>query len=145
MLNQHSFYLSLPIGGLSTLILILARLTLSTKARQKPKEAILNIDLAGRSFHVSVGVLSCIPFRGGSPAALGGGLLRSFTIQLDTGKYVGYQLLVGVDAGLCFQAPVMVGQLFVKPTNVAGTTAILLCEYYPWYGRRSITQPDSLL
>lgn len=85
--------------------------------------------IVGGVFMVQVGYFHVFLLGGAFLAALGEGLLCSLTTQLDTGKYVGYQLLVGVGAGVCFQAPVMVGQAFSKPADVAGTTAILLCEY----------------
>jgi len=63
---------------------------------------------------------------GSALACIGAGLLCTLTIDLDTGKYVGYQLLLGVGCGLCLQVPVMVGQAFALPQDIAAVTAILL-------------------
>ncbi len=87
--------------------------------------------IVGGVFMVPVGYFHVFLSGGAVLVAVGGGLLCSLQVSLDTGKHVGYQLLVGVGAGLCFQAPVMVGQAFSPPADVASTTAILLCEWKP--------------
>ena len=84
--------------------------------------------IVGGVLMVPVGYFHVFLVVGGVLVAIGGGLLCSLQVSLDTGKQVGYQLLVGVGAGLCFQAPVMAGQAFSGPADVASTTAILLCE-----------------
>lgn len=82
--------------------------------------------IVGGVLMVPVGYFHVFLVVGGVLVAIGGGLLCSLQVSLDTGKQVGYQLLVGVGAGLCFQAPVMAGQAFSGPADVASTTAILL-------------------
>ncbi|WQF86400.1 Putative major facilitator superfamily, MFS transporter superfamily [Colletotrichum destructivum] len=75
---------------------------------------------------VPVGRFHIFLISGAALVAVGGGLTCTLQVGLDTGKHVGYQLLVGVGAGLCLQVPVMVGQAFSLPADVASTTAILL-------------------
>lgn len=84
--------------------------------------------IVGGVFMVPVGYFHTFLIGGAVLVAVGGGLLCSLQVTLDTGKHVGYQLLIGVGAGLCFQAPVMVAQAFSPPADVASTTAILLCK-----------------
>ncbi|KAK2017792.1 MFS general substrate transporter [Colletotrichum eremochloae] len=75
---------------------------------------------------VPVGHFHVFLISGAVLVAVGGGLTCTLQVGLDTGKHIGYQLLVGVGAGLCLQVPVMVGQAFSLPADVASTTAILL-------------------
>ncbi|USP74923.1 MFS general substrate transporter [Curvularia clavata] len=63
---------------------------------------------------------------GAALSALGGGLIYTLGIQLDTGKYVGFQLIAGTGAGLSLQVPVIVAQATTRPEDIAMRTAILL-------------------
>ncbi|KAI8931175.1 hypothetical protein NX059_011527 [Plenodomus lindquistii] len=47
-------------------------------------------------------------------------------LQLNTAKYVCYQLIAGIGAGLCLQVPVIVAQATTCPEDIAMRTAILL-------------------
>ncbi|CAG8952970.1 hypothetical protein HYFRA_00003160 [Hymenoscyphus fraxineus] len=63
---------------------------------------------------------------GSALCAIAAGLLWTLSLNINTGKDVGYQLIFGIGAGLCLQVPVMVGQAFAQPSDIATVTAILL-------------------
>lgn len=86
--------------------------------------------LVGGALMMPVGYFHVFLLVGSALCLIGGGLLLTLNTHLVVGEYVGYQLLFGIGAGLCFQAPVMVGQAFAKPSDMASTTAILLCKVF---------------
>lgn len=57
------------------------------------------------------------------------GLLYTLDIGTSTGKWVGYQILAGFGYGIAFQVPVVAAQAFAAPSDIAPTTAIIICEY----------------
>jgi hypothetical protein len=57
------------------------------------------------------------------------GLLFTLDIGTSTGKWVGYQILAGFGYGLALQVPVVVAQAFAAPTDIAPTTAIIICKF----------------
>lgn len=61
---------------------------------------------------------------------IGSGLLYTLDIGTSTGKWVGYQILAGFGYGLALQVPVVVAQAFAAPTDLAPTTAIIICESF---------------
>ncbi|KAK0618492.1 major facilitator superfamily domain-containing protein [Bombardia bombarda] len=63
---------------------------------------------------------------GAGLSCLAAGLLLTLGAELEVGKYIGYQLLLGIGSGLCLQVPVMVGQAFSSPADIPSVTAILL-------------------
>lgn len=56
------------------------------------------------------------------------GLLYTLDIGTPAGKWIGYQILAGFGYGVAFQVPVIVGQATAAPSDIAPTTAIILCE-----------------
>jgi len=65
---------------------------------------------------------------GASFTAIGAGLL--YTLELDSysGKYIGYQFVVGIGNGVCQQIPLTVVQAFSKPEDLATSMSTLLCK-----------------
>ncbi|KAJ4288094.1 hypothetical protein N0V90_012111 [Kalmusia sp. IMI 367209] len=63
---------------------------------------------------------------GASFTAIGAGLL--YTLELDSysGKYLGYQFVVGIGNGACQQIPLTVVQAFSKPEDLATSMSTLL-------------------
>ncbi|KAJ5783608.1 uncharacterized protein N7518_009285 [Penicillium psychrosexuale] len=62
---------------------------------------------------ILIGVVGRIwPFLifGSTFISLGAGLFTTFTIDIGTGKWIGYQILFGLGMGVCAQTPVMVAQ-----------------------------------
>ncbi|EKG16281.1 General substrate transporter [Macrophomina phaseolina MS6] len=100
------------------------------------KSGIQNLPLIlGSSFASIVGGLLLMkigyyqPFfmLGAALTALGSGLLYTSSIHPDTGRYVGFQLILGLGVGLCIQVPVVASQTIVDAADIAPTTATLLC------------------
>lgn len=58
------------------------------------------------------------------------GLLYTLDIGTSTGKWVGYQILAGFGYGLALQVPVVVAQAFAAPSDLAPTTAIIICAFF---------------
>ncbi|KAG9792244.1 MFS-type transporter grgE [Exophiala dermatitidis] len=59
-------------------------------------------------------------------ASVGSGLIYTFEINTNSGKWIGYQALVGIGLGLIFQIPVIVGQAVVKPSDLSSVSAMIL-------------------
>jgi hypothetical protein len=57
------------------------------------------------------------------------GLLYTLDIGTSTGKWVGYQIMAGFGYGLALQVPVVVAQAFAAPSDIAPTTAIIICKF----------------
>lgn len=56
------------------------------------------------------------------------GLLYTLDIGTSTGKWIGYQIFAGAGYGLAFQVPIIVAQGTADPSDLASSTAIILCE-----------------
>jgi MFS family permease len=57
------------------------------------------------------------------------GLLYTLDVGTSTGKWVGYQILGGFGYGVGLQVPVIIAQAFSAPTDIAPTTAIIICKH----------------
>lgn len=60
---------------------------------------------------------------------IGGGLFYTMDAYSSAGKYIGYQLLLGIGQGLCIQIPVIVAQAFSQPEDIPVATSAILCKY----------------
>jgi hypothetical protein len=56
------------------------------------------------------------------------GLLFTLGIGTPMGRWVGFQILAGFGYGLGLQIPVVIAQAFVASSDIAPTTAIIICE-----------------
>ncbi|KAM3447850.1 hypothetical protein MY3296_008329 [Beauveria thailandica] len=56
----------------------------------------------------------------------GAGLIYTLGIGSSAGYYLGYQVILGLGQGLAIQIPVITGQAFSAPEDIAATTAIVL-------------------
>jgi hypothetical protein len=63
---------------------------------------------------------------GSALSTVGAGLIYTLEIDSSSGKWIGYQVLLGVGLGLIFQIPSMVGQSISKPSDIAAVSAIVL-------------------
>ncbi len=63
---------------------------------------------------------------GSTISAIGAGLIYTLEIDSSSGKWIGYQVLLGVGLGTIFQIPSMVGQSIVKTSDIAAVSAIVL-------------------
>ena len=104
----------------------------STRGVSAAKSGIDNLPLVlGASlFTVTSGVLITtyghyIPLMivGSALSTVGAGLI--YTLEQDTGsgKWIGYQALMGIGLGLIFQIPVIVNQSLVTPSDLSSVTA----------------------
>ncbi|KAM4067576.1 major facilitator superfamily protein [Hirsutella rhossiliensis] len=82
--------------------------------------------IAGGAALPLVGYFNLYLLGGSALAIVGGGFMLTLTTVMEMAKCVGFQLLLGVGAGLCIQIPVAVGQGFAEPADIAATTAVLL-------------------
>ncbi|KAI4727454.1 hypothetical protein E4T49_04794 [Aureobasidium sp. EXF-10728] len=63
-------------------------------------------------------------------SSLGAGLISTFQVDTSAGKWIGYQILIGVGAGLAFQLPPSVIQLVLKANDVpVGLASNLMLEF----------------
>ena len=67
-------------------------------------------------------------FFGSSLFAIGAGLVYSLDIGSSSGKYLGYQAILGVGQGLAIQVPVITCQAFSEAVDIPTVTATVLCE-----------------
>lgn len=64
---------------------------------------------------------------GAGIATIGCGLLYMYDIDTSTGRWIGYQILAGVGNGIGVQVPMMMAQANADASDMAATTAILMC------------------
>lgn len=60
-------------------------------------------------------------------AAVGTGLLMLLDEQSNAGRWIGFQIILGVGVGLCLTIPLMLSQVVVKTKDVSTATPIIIC------------------
>jgi MFS family permease len=110
----QSVYNSSPIGsGVKMLALIIP----------------LTIAAIVQGFALSkVGIVPLFWIIGGVLGTVGCGLFYTFDIGTSTGKWIGYQILVGFSAGWTFQIAMSNAQVHASPEDMSQATAIVNCE-----------------
>ncbi|KAE8139232.1 major facilitator superfamily domain-containing protein [Aspergillus pseudotamarii] len=71
------------------------------------------------------------PFLIGSTAiaAVGTGLITTYSVDISTGKWIGYQILVGAGVGAGFQIPMTAVQTVLPPEDIpVGTAAVMFFQ-----------------
>ncbi|OGM51012.1 MFS toxin efflux pump (AflT) [Aspergillus bombycis] len=71
------------------------------------------------------------PFLIGSTAiaAIGTGLITTYSVDIETGKWIGYQILVGAGVGAGFQIPMTAVQTVLPPEDIpVGTAAVMFFQ-----------------
>ena len=58
--------------------------------------------------------------------AIAGGLLSTFDVSISTGKWVGYQLLLGAGEGIALQMPVIAVQNCITPAQIPTAMALVM-------------------
>jgi len=61
-------------------------------------------------------------------AAVGGGLLYTLDIGSSTGKWIGYQIILGFSTGMTFQVAISNAQVHAQPEDMSQVTAIINCK-----------------
>lgn len=80
----------------------------------------------------ATGIYAPIMVVGGAIATVGAGLLYTLDIGTGSDKWIGYQVLAGLAWGVAFQVPIIAVQGTVSETDLASSTAILLCKPLPF-------------
>jgi hypothetical protein len=76
-----------------------------------------------------IGVVPLFWIIGGALGALGCGLFYTMDATTSTGKWIGYQLIVGFTSGLTFQVAISYAQVKTKVEDMSQTTAIINCRW----------------
>jgi hypothetical protein len=66
---------------------------------------------------------------GGALGAVGCGLFYTMDPNTSTGKWIGYQVIVGFTSGWTFQVAISYAQVRTLPEDMSQATAILNCEF----------------
>ncbi|RKK62452.1 putative efflux pump gsfJ [Fusarium oxysporum] len=74
---------------------------------------------------MKIGIIPLFWVIGGTLATVGCGLLFTMDDQTSTGKWIGYQILVGFTAGFTFQVAISNGQIHARPEDMSQVTAII--------------------
>ncbi|KAK2873739.1 hypothetical protein FQN49_002118 [Arthroderma sp. PD_2] len=61
---------------------------------------------------------------------IGAGLLTTFNVSTNTGKWIGYQILLGAGRGLSLQIPLIVTQAVLPPSMIPKGTALILFSQF---------------
>jgi hypothetical protein len=58
------------------------------------------------------------------------GLLYTLDVGTPPGKWIGYQILAGFGYGIALQVSIIIAQAFSAPSDIAPTTAIIICKSF---------------
>lgn len=74
---------------------------------------------------IKVGIVPLFWIVGGVLGAIGCGLFYTMDQDTSTGKWIGYQIIVGVSCGLTYQVALANGQIHAAPEDMSQVTAII--------------------
>jgi hypothetical protein len=115
-------------SGIRNLPMIIAMCKSTSQPKIKPaNKSALSTVVAGGLLS-TFGFFAPLFIVGGIFSTIGCGLIYTLDLASPSSHWIGFQILAGIGFGLCFQAPIMVGQALSKPEDVSTVTAILLCE-----------------
>ncbi len=86
--------------------------------------------LASSALVTWMGYFQPLLLAGGSLLTVGSGLIFTLDIDSSAGKYIGYQILVGVGNGISSQIPLITSLAFAAPEDIPLTTALMLCKNF---------------
>ena len=71
------------------------------------------------------------PYLIGGPviAAVGAGILMLLDQHTGTGKWVGFQIVLGIGVGFCLTIPLMLSSVVVKAKDVSIATPFIICKF----------------
>ena len=75
-----------------------------------------------------IGIVPLFWMAGGAVGTTGCGLLYTINATTSTGKWIGYQILVGFAVGLTTQVALQNAQVQVGPEDLSQATAIINCK-----------------
>jgi hypothetical protein len=62
-------------------------------------------------------------------AAIGSGLLMLLNEHSGAGRWIGFQILLGIGNGMCLTIPLMLSQVVVKTKDVSTATPTIICKW----------------
>ncbi|KAF2653088.1 MFS general substrate transporter [Lophiostoma macrostomum CBS 122681] len=71
-------------------------------------------------------------FFGNASVAIGSGLLSTFEPNTSAGKWIGYQILIGIGRGITLPMPVIAAQAKLPPSEISIVTAMML--FFQYFG-----------
>ncbi|PVH95582.1 MFS general substrate transporter [Periconia macrospinosa] len=74
---------------------------------------------------IKIGVVPVFWVVGGTLATVGCGLLYTLDPHTSTGKWIGYQIIIGFTCGWTFQVALSNGQIHARPEDMSQVTAII--------------------
>lgn len=78
--------------------------------------------------YTKIGITPLFWAVGGTLGTIGCGLLYTMDESTSTGKWIGYQILVGVAVGLTTQVALQNAQVQCRPEDLSQATAVINCE-----------------
>jgi MFS family permease len=76
-----------------------------------------------------IGIVPLFWIVGGTLGTIGCGLFYTMDSQTSTGKWIGYQIIVGFTCGWTFQVALSNAQVHVAPEDMSQVTAIVNCKF----------------
>jgi hypothetical protein len=67
---------------------------------------------------------------GSGIVTIAAGLLYTLDVGTPPGKWIGYQILAGFGYGIALQVSIIIAQAFSAPSDIAPTTAIIICKSF---------------
>jgi MFS family permease len=78
-----------------------------------------------------IGIVPLFWIIGGALGTIGCGLLYSMDEDTSTGKWIGYQIIVGFTSGWTFQVALSNAQVHANPEDMSQVSAIINCKSLP--------------
>jgi MFS transporter, DHA2 family, glioxin efflux transporter len=75
----------------------------------------------------ATGIHNLFLISGPATAAVGSGLLMLLDDQSSSGRWIGFQVILGVGVGFCLTIPLMLSQVVVRTKDVSTATRIIIC------------------
>ena len=79
-----------------------------------------------------IGIVPIFWMVGGALGSIGCGLFYTMDTNTSTGKWIGYQIIVGFTTGLTFQVALSNAQVHTPPEDMSQVTAIINCMWQPY-------------
>lgn len=80
-----------------------------------------------------VGIVPVFWIIGGALGAVGCGLCYTMDSHTSTGKWIGYQIILGFAVGITFQAAISNAQVHASIEDMSQVSAIISCKFQPGY------------
>lgn len=80
-------------------------------------------------FLSKIGIVPLFWITGGALGTIGTGLFYTLDVDTSTGKWIGYQIIVGAACGGAFQVSIANAQVHATPEDMSQVTAIVNCKY----------------